>query len=330
LGYEVDLFPGAAGGAAIVVRWGAPGDYRLLVYDGGTAAAAEQLVKHVREHCLTMHVDHVVVPHPSRRHAGGLEVILHKLSVGELWMHRPSTHTDRLSEAATVAHKLEELALARDIPVHEPFAGAVIGPFTVLSPNRSWYVEGLLPAFEAALPPATGLTLADAARWVRLASAAVGNRWDVETLPRDPVTSAEDESSVVIYGEFEGRGVLLTSNAGVRALSDACTFAEYLGLGLPSNLRLMQVPNDGKPDHLSSRVLDRLVGERLPREQHQYTKTAFMSAARDAPPMGYKIVTDALMRRGVLSFQTQGPQLHHAHHMPNRDWLPAGPVGAAA
>ena len=51
------------------------------------------------------------------------------------------------------------------------------------------------------------VTLAEAARWVRLASAAVGSRWDVETLPRDPVTSAEDESSVVLYGEFEGRGV---------------------------------------------------------------------------------------------------------------------------
>ncbi|PSL79491.1 hypothetical protein C7T35_37225 [Variovorax sp. WS11] len=257
-------------------------------------------------------------------------MVLDQLSIGEVWMHRPWAHTDRLSEATTVARQLEELALAREIPVHEPFAGTVIGPFTVLSPSRSWYVEGLLPAFEAALPPATGLTLADAARWIRLASAAVGSRWDVETLPRDPATSAEDESSVVLYGEFEGRGVLLTSNAGVRALSDACTFAEYLGLGLPSNLRLMQVPNDGNPDHLSSRVLDRLMGERLPRDQRHYTKTAFMSAARDAAPMGYTIVADALMRRGVLSFQTQGPQLHHAHEMPQRHWLPAGPVGAGA
>ena len=44
--------------------------------------------------------------------------------------------------------------------MHEPFAGAVIGPFTVLSPNRSWYVEGLLPAFGTALPRGAGLTLA--------------------------------------------------------------------------------------------------------------------------------------------------------------------------
>lgn len=163
-----------------------------------------------------------------------------------------------------LAQRLEQLALARRIPVYEPFAGSLIGPFTVLSPNRSWYVGGLLPAFGTALPRAAGLTLADLARWVRLAGAGIGACWDFEPLPQDPATRAEDESSVVLYGEFEGRGVLLTSNAGIRALSDACTLAEHLDLNLPSNLRLMQVPDQGNPDNLSSRVLDRLVGERQP------------------------------------------------------------------
>jgi hypothetical protein len=191
-------------------------------------------------------------------------------------------------------------------------------------------VEGLLPAFGTTLPRGAGLTLADAARWVRLASAGMGSRWDFEPLPRDAATSAEDESSVVLYGEFEGRGVLLTSNAGIRALSDASTFAEHLGLGLPTNLRLMQVPNDGKPDHLSSRVLDRLVGERQPRDRREYTKTAFMSAPHDSLPMGYRIVTDALKRRGALTFLSQGTQLHHAYDMPQRSWYPAKPMGADA
>jgi hypothetical protein len=324
LGYEVDFFPAAAGGgAAVVVRWGTPGDYRVLVYDGGTLAAARLLVQHVREQCLTSHVDYVVSAHPDPKHAEGLELILERLSIGELWMHRPWTHTDRSWKAMAVCRKVEELALARQIPVQEPFAGALVGPFTVLSPNRSWYVEGLLPAFGKAPSPAAGMTLADAARWIRLASGSVGSRWDCEALPRNSAVSAEDESSVVLYGEFEGRGVLLTRNAGIRALSDACTLAEHLSLSLPSNLRLMQLPNDGKPDHLSSRVLDRLVGERQPREQRRYTKTAFMTA----PPMGHRIVTDALMRRGALSFMSQGKQLHHAHEMPERSWYVAKPVG---
>ena len=246
MGYEVDLFPGGRGGAAIVVRWGAPGNYRLLVYDGGTPAAAEQLVRHVREHCLTSHVDHVVSPAPPpkacRRPRGGSGPAQRRRAVdaSALGAHRS------LVRSPTAARQLEDSRWRERSRCTSRSRARSSGPSRCCRRSRSWYVEGLLPAFEAALPPATGLTLADAARWVRLASAAVGSRWDVETLPRDPATSAEDESSVVLYGEFEGRGVLLTSNAGVRALSDACTFAEYLGLGLPSNLRLMQVPNDGK------------------------------------------------------------------------------------
>jgi hypothetical protein len=330
VGYEVDFFSAETGGTAILVRWGTPGNYKLLVCDGGTRASAEQLVTHVQAYCLGSHVDYVVSSHPGATHAEGLALILERLSVGELWVHRPWGHTDRTWNEMATARTLEELALARQVPVHEPFAGAVIGPFTVLSPNRSWYVEGLLPAFGTTLPRGAGLTLADAARWMRLASAGMGSRWDFEPLPRDAATSAEDESSVVLYGEFEGRGVLLTSNAGIRALSDASTFAEHLGLGLPTNLRLMQVPNGGNPDHLSSRVLDRLVGERQPREQREYTKTAFMSAALGSLPMGYRIVTDALKRRGVLSFLSQATQLHLAHDMPQRSWYPARPMGADA
>jgi hypothetical protein len=74
------------------------------------------------------------------------------------------------------AQRLEQLALTQGIPVYEPFAGALIGPFTVLSPRSQWYADTLLPAFGARLPRTAGLTLADVARWVRLAGAGVGGR----------------------------------------------------------------------------------------------------------------------------------------------------------
>jgi len=47
-----------------------------------------------------------------------------------------------------------------------------------------------------------------------------------------------------------------------------------------------RVPNQGRPDNLSSRVLDRIVGERQPRDQRRYTKSAFISAGRDTTPFG--------------------------------------------
>jgi len=333
VGYEVDFFPVTTGGAAVAVRWGAPGNYRLLVYDGGTADSGEQLIAHVETHCMSSHVDCVVSSHPGRKHAEGLCLVLERLSVGELWMHRPWTHVEDaagLRKSMPAAHRLEQLALARKIPIYEPFQGAVIGPFTVLSPRRQWYLDALLPAFGTHGQRMAGSALADMARWARLGAAAMGSRWDFEPLPRAAATSAENDASAVLYGEFEGRGVLLTGNAGIQSLSDACAFAERLGIGLQQSLRFMQVPGHGKPDHLSSRVLDRIAGAPQREDPRLHAKSAFISTGRDTSPLTYKIVADALRRRGVISFATQGAQLHHGHEMPDRGWLPAGAVGAGA
>lgn len=330
MGYEVDFFAGATGGAAMIVRWGTPGNYRLMVFDGGTQGTGTELVKHIREHCGTKHVDFVVCSQPNTAHADGLEMVFERCSIGFLWMHRPWTYGLReLPSDTGIGRRLEQLALKRKIRIHEPYAGATIGPFTVLSPNREWYLEELLPLFARPRPLLAGLTLADAARWARLASAGFGSRWDYEPLPHRPSSTPEDESGAVLYGEFEGRGLLLTGDAGLRALTHSCACADQLGLAVRTNMRLMQVPGHGGAQQLSSVVLDRLVGERLPRAQRQgvHHKTAFMSAPPGKPPLGSRVVADALSRRGVFSYLSQGRQLYHAHEMPDRGWGPAMRIG---
>jgi hypothetical protein len=64
-----------------------------LLYDGGTRAAGEALVQHVRTHFGTRRVDHVVNSHPDGDHASGLAVVLEQLDVQRLWMHRPWAHS---------------------------------------------------------------------------------------------------------------------------------------------------------------------------------------------------------------------------------------------
>ncbi len=327
MGYEVDFFPVVTGGAAVTVRWGTPGRYKVMVYDGGTRTSGERVVEHVRAHYETQRVDYLVSSHPDAHHAEGLACVLERLTVGELWTHRPWACSEPGGRASSAARRVEQLALEKGIPVHEPFAGAVIGPFTVLSPQRQWYLDSLVPGFDAGLAQTAGLTLGRLDRSVRFAVAALGSRWDLEPLPRAPAAvRPQDQSSAVLYGEFEGRGVLLTGDAGIAALDAACSFAEQLGLLMPSNLRLLQVPNQGRPEHLTSAVLDRIVGARQPEDQRRQGKSAFVSVARNAPPSSYKVVTDALKRRGALSFATQGVQLHHSHEMPERGWRQAGAV----
>jgi len=328
MGYEVDFLPVRSGGAAISVRWGRPGNYKVLVYDAGTAVSGEQMVAHIEKLYMTSHVDYVVSSHPASDHMGGLAVVLAKLTVGELWMQRPWACSRRLRSTMAPARTLEKLATARGIPVYEPFAGANIGPFVVLSPGHDWYMDALLPAFGAQpgnSPKSAALPFAKFREFVHSLDHWT-RRYPRERLRPDAATTAENESSAVLYGEFDGRGVLLTGRAGVRALDAAASFAELLGIDLPSRLCLLQAPNAGSLDHVSTKVLDRIVGQSKPQSQRRYTKSAFISISVDARQRLSRALAEALNRRGAISFVTQGMSLHHWHEMPDRGWYRAKPT----
>jgi beta-lactamase superfamily II metal-dependent hydrolase len=325
MGYEVDLLAVASGGGALCVRWGVPGNYKVLVYDGGTVETGERLVAHIETHYQTTTVDHVVSSHPARDHLAGLGVVLRRLKVGELWMHQPWTHVPALGEKMRSALRLDELARQHGVPVHEPFEGSRIGPFTVLSPHERHYVNVLLPAFAAPPRRAARAGPGDPDTFFRTMKEWAGSAWRFEALPHEGVTGARNDSSAVLYGDFDGRGVLLTGSAGIPALSAAALCAERMGIHLPSGLRFLQVPNRGRRGNVSTQVLDRIVGVRMPADERQYTKTAFVSIGRDSPQGVERIVADALARRGMMTFTARDTNLHHAHGMPARGWNPARP-----
>ena len=235
MGYEVDFLPvgnGDKSGDAIAMRWGTPGNYKVLVYDGGTKESGEAMVAHVKKHYQTSRVDYVINSHPDGDHASGLAVVLEELDVGELWMHRPWEHSaiirdyfkdgritdeslaERLKTKMQAAYRLEEIATEKGIPIYEPFQGDPIGPFWVLSPPENWYIHELIPAFEKspeqkpaqAMAKTIGGLLADA---VRMAGEWLSERWNIELLREDVETSAENESSVILFADFDGHGVLL-------------------------------------------------------------------------------------------------------------------------
>jgi hypothetical protein len=104
------------------------------------------------------------------------------------------------------------------------------------------------------------------------------------------------------------------------------SFAELLGIDLPSKLCLLQAPNAGSLDHVSTKVLDRIVGQSKPLPQRKYTKSAFISISIEARQRLSRALTEALNRRGAISFTTQGLSLHHWHDMPDRGWYKAKPT----
>jgi beta-lactamase superfamily II metal-dependent hydrolase len=300
----------------------------VLVYDGGSTASGKALATHVRERFRSPRVDYVVCSHPDGDHASGLLALLQRLEVGELWMHRPWLHASaaraavqapsaattplerRLRSKLRAARKLEMAALQRGIPIHEPFQGADIGRFRVLSPSRDWYLGELLPAFGQPLPhPAVCAA-------PQHPPTADRESWSLELLREAVRTSADNESSVVLWGQFGDQGVLLTGDAGIQALGHAADQAQSAGIDLPARLSLLQVPHHGGRHNVSPSVLDRLLGPRKPQDDGQATKRAFISAGAGSTQHPHAMVTNALLRRGATPYATQGQVLSHSQGTP--------------
>jgi len=358
IGFELDFLPvgnGDRSGDALAVRYGIPRNYKTLVYDGGTKESGQELVDHIKKYYGTSRVDYVVNSHPDGDHASGLSVVLEQLQVGQLWMHRPWRYSsvildyfkdgritdkslaDRLKEEMSAAYALEEIAGKRHIPVYEPFRGLRIGDFFVLSPEENWYIHDLIPEFEKSPEQkkvegraAQGLAgevlklLSEAAKG---AASWIADQWDAEYLREDVETSAENESSVVLFGEFTGRGILLTGDAGIQALTAAVDYTESNGVLLPSILRFIQVPHHGSRHNVSTPVLDRIVGPRKPVDDGATTKTAFVSAGKESTTHPRKMVINAFCRRGASVYPTNGQIIWHHQDMPARPtFIPLTPL----
>lgn len=342
-GYEIDFLPvgnGERSGDAICMRYGTPGNYKVVVYDGGTKESGQALVKHIRDYYGTNVVDYVICSHPDADHASGLSVVLEQMEVRELWMHRPWAHSalicqyfrdgritdsslaERLKEKMAAAYALEELAIDRGIPLHEPFQGDQIGAFYVLSPTRDWYVHELIADFEkspqkkqATSADASGSFWASVVETAKHAASWIGESWGIETLREAVSTSAENESSVVLFGTVGDRGILLTGDAGVQALSAAASYAETRGVSIPAHIRFAQVPHHGSRNNVSPSVLDRLIGEKSTTPVVDARITAFVSVAKESETHPRNAVVNAFIRRGAKVIPTKGQAIRHHHGM---------------
>ncbi|POD70905.1 hypothetical protein BKM17_23710 [Pseudomonas syringae group genomosp. 3] len=344
---EVDFLPvgeGEHSGDAIAIRWREDGEFKVMIYDGGTKEYGAKLVKHVQEHFGTNHVDYVVNSHPDNDHAGGLIHVLETLSVGQLWLHKPWEYSDqirhyfhdgritdeslakRLQQKMSAAYALEKIAEEKEIPVYEPFAGDQIGIFKVLSPTMYRYVHELVPEFqkspELKKAQVTGLeALFDAVKGV--AGDLVAALWDKEYLPETVKTSAENESSVVLFAAVGQNGYLLTGDAGINSLRESADFASGVGIDLPTRVSFVQIPHHGGRHNVSTETLNLLVGEPLPDVPDRLFRTAFVSAGKLAPRHPKKSVTNAFARRGFSVGQTKGQSIYHFTGVPRREgWGP--------
>jgi beta-lactamase superfamily II metal-dependent hydrolase len=338
---EVEFLPvgeASKAGDAIVVRYGEPNAYELMVVDGGTIDSGKLLVEHVRtEFGNDSVISHLVLTHADGDHASGLREILSELSVRNLWLHVPwlsaagarpyfadkTWTTDGLAQTIREEYDLiaEILEIAwekKTVNIYQPFAGVAIGPFRVLSPGKQIY-ELLLPQFDCTPDPdqaaieAAGLWIGKPPnllakifeKVVAKAQTWVTETWDNERLKDGGVTSASNESSVVLYGDFgAGRRVLLTGDAGVWGLTLAAHQAELTGLPL-QDFMFAQVPHHGSRRNVGPTILNRLFGP-IQQEGNASRFSAFVSAPKNDDTHPRKMVLNAFTRRGGRIVATQG------------------------
>ena len=342
---------GSRPGDAILLRYGTPDSYELMIVDGGNLTSGAEMVAHVRQQFGARAViSHVVVTHADLDHASGIREVLDGLPVGNLWIHKPweaaqgslpyfkdkrwtvSGLEMTLFKEYDVIAEIVQKAVAKGIAVGTPWAGTRIGPFIVLSPSQGVY-EMFLPQFDRTPEPdqaaleAVGLWIGKAAPgnavWALLEKAAAKvqswfeESWASERLRDGGQTSTSNETSVVLYGAFApDRRVLLTGDAGVLGLSMAANYADQAGLPL-QQFSFVQIPHHGSRRNVGPTIVNRLLGP-IQTQSTAHRFTAFVSAPKDDATHPRQMVLNAFMRRGGNVVTTQGKAIVHYGGFPAR------------
>jgi beta-lactamase superfamily II metal-dependent hydrolase len=349
--YEIDFLPvgdESKGGDAICFRyWDAVTPQFVGIIDGGTADAGERLVTHVQQFYGTKKVDVVINTHPHADHTSGLSVVLEKLDVRLLMMHKPWDHAvalknffhdgritttsieDRVRDALQHAHDLEALATRKRIPIAEPFAGGHCpSPYIqFLSPTLKYYQE-LVLEFTATPKAKTFESIYESmmkgmqkvAQWAK-------ENWNSESLV-DPVegTNAENNSSAVTLLSFGEDRFLFTADAGVPALELSCAVANHFAIPLAA-FKLVQIPHHGSKRNVGPTVLNKLIGAPVAEGTKKFS--AYVSVPKKGEPKHpSKRVANAFTRRGGKVIETKGTIKYlHSNGTPLRPgWVTVEPM----
>lgn len=351
--FEIDFLDvkSTKSGDAITLRYKKGGYESIHVVDAGFQATGDAVVDHIKLHyAQPTYIDHVVATHQDGDHAGGLRKILETFDVGGLWMLRPWTYADelihRFATYQSVEHlrrklratypnlaALEDIANERNIPIHEPFQGAMIGAFHVLAPSRSRFLDLVVDSEKT--PPAVdarsvgdlienggGLLSALLTKAISLVRAA----WGEEAFS-DEGTSNENEMSVIQYAMVADKRILLTGDAGRGGLAEAADYAPRVGLVLPG-IDYFQVPHHGSRRNVDSVLLDRWLGTRLPSppRRGEETFSAVVSAAREDGHHPRNAVVRAMIHRGAALVTTEGKTVCCSRNRQRFGWSPIEPA----
>lgn len=325
---------GTRSGDAIALRYGLfeGGAWKsqfVVTIDGGNKTTGEKLVKHVKEVYNTSVVNCAILTHPDGDHASGMKVVVENLDVKQILMHRPWRHrkdlsdsvvdgrvsanslTQTLKEAYRYAYEIEQVAIKRKIDIIAPHQGFYfhhgdeVPVLRILAPGKDFYLDlirqsGKTPEMEAEEILEKNIGFSEEKKEVD-----EDLRFETENLTEEHgETSAENDMSLIILLEVAGKRVLFTGDAGTMGLYKGIQYAVKNKIDL-NNLDIFHVPHHGSRRNLSKGIL-----------KYISSKYCYISCAtKGAPSHPSAIVTNALIRRKMTPYCTQGKGLRY--HTPN-------------
>lgn len=344
--FEIDFLEAGEKGSgdAIALRYrDDDGQDHIHVVDGGYQDDGDKLVEHIHEHYDNpTSIDNVVLTHPDGDHAAGLKTVLEEFDVGALWMNRPWLYVEELlplfhygyTEEGLVSRlkkdypniaELEQIAEKSGIEIKSALQGDCIGEFVILAPSFERYIDLIVDSDKTPEPERQaeieGTIFQKAVALIKKVAA----NWGEENLKGDTEgTSCENEMSTVQLADLCNEKILLTGDAGIDALNEAYEFALSLGIELPG-INRFHVPHHGSRRNLSSDILDKWLGPKLPKQSKPELFSAIISANKNDEEHPKKAVIRALIHRGAKVLQTDGV-LHSFNNAPSRGWSSATPL----
>lgn len=322
-GIEIDMLALGNADSILVTQWHGMSCTRVLV-DGGNRGSFDTVRAFLRGLSIT-HLDHVVCTHPHDDHAGGLVPLVQdrSLTIGRVWCHMAQNHvrmalveaalrnTSGLKRARIITESLQTAANlvsnagARSIPVSEPFAGASIGPLTVVGPSTAYYGELVSQFGDVDAIRSTEHLVTTAPTHAKAGLLLETLALTSESLDDNPQTQPENNSSAILGMSHSSEIHLLTGDAGAQAL--ACA-AEAYNL---ANCHWMQIPHHGSRRNITQELIE-----------HFNPTVAFVSA-KGSVKHPRRAVVNAFKKNGCRVYSTHYPNetslWHHRGSVPHRD-----------
>lgn len=340
-GFEIDFLPvGEKDGDAICLRWGknlkgSNPDQFVMVVDGGYKKTSDSVLSFLKHYYHPEKIDLMVNTHPDKDHAEGLPDIVSKMSVERLWMHDPWNRSDlaglqpdkRRTTPGIQRQLASEMEPAKetydqvaDRKCESPFAGpseTLKGvPVQVLGPTKQYYDELLEDILADSYHENEKVKYDKTKKEI----------WRSNLFTDEGWTTPRNNSSIILSLNIPKYGVvLLTGDAGIPALNNACDYLERTGSTLLEQLTLFQIPHHGSIQNLGPAILKRLLG---PSRKRSSRWACVSVAGTDDPKHPSKHVLNALYENNVSCVMTAGESIHFAYGSvpPRKGWVKCEPI----